>query len=78
MCVCVLCSAERRREERREKVDEIGAWKYESMHGSPLNKNELAHTKSTLPSLWAWVENGEGKEKELGLECLANIMTHFR
>ena len=50
MSVCELCSAKRRREERREKVDEIGAWKYESMHGSPLNKNELAHTKSTLPS----------------------------
>ena len=54
------------------------AWKYDSMHGRPLNKNELAHTKSTPPSLWAWAENGEGKEKELGLECLAHIMTHFR
>ena len=54
------------------------AWKYESVHGRPLNKNELAHTKSTPPSLWAWAENWEGKEKELGLECLAHIMTYFR
>ena len=76
--VCVLSSAERRREERREKINEMVACKYGRMHGRPLSKNEVAHTKSTPPSLWAWAENGEGKEKELGLECLAHIMTHFR
>ena len=68
MCVCVcLGSAKRRREERREKVDEIGAWKYESMHGSPLDKNELAHTKSTLSFFVGLGRKWRGKEKIFGL-----------
>ena len=78
MCVCLWCVRPREvKERKREILDGIVAWKYGRMHGRPLSKNEVAHTKSTPLSLWAWAENGEGKEKELGLECLAHIMTHF-
>ena len=68
-CVCVcLGSAERKKGRRREKGDEIIAWKYETMHGSPLNKNELAPQSQLFLSLWAWAENGEGKRRFLGFK----------
>ena len=68
-CVCVCFdSAEREREGEEERdLDRIVAWKYESLHGSRLGKNELATQSQLFLSLWAWAENGEGKRKIIGL-----------
>ena len=76
MCVCVFgrLSAKKKKERRREMSERMVAWKYESMHGRPLNKNQLAHTKSTPPSLWAWAENGEGREEIFGLFALKPML----
>ena len=70
--MCVLGSAERKKERREERVsDEIGAWKHETLHGKPPCKNEVAPTQVNSSSWWAWAENGEGRKENLGLECLS-------
>ena len=66
-CVFVWIRPRGREGEEDRDLDGIVAWKYESLHGSPLGKNEFAPQSQLFLSLWAWAENGEGKRKFFGL-----------
>ena len=71
LCVC-LNMAESEREERREVIFEVMCMEeWEILHGYPLDNNEVACIKSTLPfplGLGYWAENMEEK-KEIWAFC---------
>ena len=58
--------AESEREERREVIFEVMCMEeWEILHGYPLDNNEVACIKSTLPFLFGfgpWAENVKGKK----------------
>ena len=68
VCVCLGFGREGEREKKRETLIRYLLGNMGCMHGNPTNKDEVAQ-RSTLPFLWAWAENGEGRESFWALKA---------